>query len=74
MAPVAVELRNGQPASLTVRRKRSVVREITDTWREQGRWWEGEREGEFYLVLTDTGLRLLMHDLAGNKWYVKSVR
>jgi hypothetical protein len=74
MTAVAVELADVLPVRWREGRKARLVREISDTWREQGRWWDGEREGEFFLVLTDVGLRLLMHDLDGNEWYVKPVR
>jgi hypothetical protein len=74
MMPVQVAVQDEKPIGWSIGRRYVEVREVTDVWREQGRWWDGERECEFFLVLTDLGLRLLMHDLPGNEWYVKPVR
>lgn len=47
--------RERQPLLFTWRGQQYRVREVLDTWRDIGAWWEGEAEREYWRVETEDG-------------------
>ncbi len=45
----------GHPSGLDGTRKPVSVRHILDTWRYNGRWWQGEAPRDYYLLELETG-------------------
>jgi hypothetical protein len=73
MPEVAVVARADRPANLIWKKRTLDILEITDHWIEQGRWWEGEAPGEFFLTDTTVGQFLLCRNSHTGKWYAKTI-
>lgn len=74
MPPVTVITMDGKPGHFIWKRRKMSVSEIIDQWRETGRWWDGERARDFYLVNAPSGSFLLMMDIETDSWYAKPVQ
>ena len=54
------------------RGKPREVLEVLDAWTEAGRWWEGEKEANFYrLSLAPAMVAEVMKDPEGGWWLVR---
>lgn len=73
MRAISVSTLGERPAQMTWNRRKLVVDEIIDHWRESGRWWEGEVLCEFFLVHTIRGMFLLCFNPQKSEWYAKPV-
>jgi hypothetical protein len=73
MRPVAVTVREHVPHRMLWQTRPVLFTEISDQWRELGRWWEGEAECEYFLGETARGLFLLCHQLQPDSWHAKPV-
>ncbi len=54
-----------QPEQILVRGCWRRVESIVDRWQETGRWWEGERVRDFFLVETTQGAFVVSQGPAG---------
>jgi cell division septal protein FtsQ len=62
------------PESFSWRGKTYTVRTVLETWKDTGRWWEGEPAKLFYRVETaDNGLWEIYLDTAAQSWHLYKV-
>jgi hypothetical protein len=73
MEVVDVQIKKKVPVSFSYRQKSYDVEQISECWRETGRWWDSEEPAELYEVQTATGRFLLIHQVDSTRWYGKRI-
>jgi hypothetical protein len=74
MHPVKVIVHHNHPFSLMWQQRKLAIEDITDHWREFGRWWDGETTCDYYLSATSRGMFLLCHNIQTDLWQAKHVQ
>ena len=74
MWEVSVNGIEGKRPSMIWRRTTLSILSILDHWIEMGRWWQGQKTAELFLVDTSMGVFLLWHESESEQWYAKPIR
>ncbi len=71
---IEVVSRGGRPVSFRWRGRRYAIRTILETWKDTGRWWEGEGTKVFLRAGGAGGaLWEIYFDTAGATWHLYKV-
>jgi hypothetical protein len=74
MQPIIVRMEKQMLSYMEWKHHILRILEITDHWKETGRWWDHEPPCEFFEVLTATGAYLLGYRESEGQWYGKSIQ
>ncbi|MGI6552561.1 MAG: DUF6504 family protein [Bacillota bacterium] len=71
--PLAVQEKEGIPASFRWNGRRYPVEKIIDAWKDTGCWWENEGSKIFYRVMAQKGVFEIYRDLKKNAWFLYKI-
>lgn len=72
--PIHMQLSEGQPQAFLWRKRRHQVTWVAQRWRVDTEWWEARVWREYYKLVTDTGLLVVVYeDLLVSGWYLQQV-
>jgi hypothetical protein len=69
---IAVQCQEVTPAQFWYQGRRHQVLWIAEQWRVDSEWWREPTWRDYFRVVTDSGLLLLLyHDLLEGQWYLQ---
>lgn len=72
--PIAMQTDEARLVSFMWEGRRHRVRRVARRWRVDVEWWRGRVWRDYYKLLTDTGLLVIVfHDLLDGRWYLQQL-
>jgi hypothetical protein len=72
--PIVMHLQSKKPSDFEWKRRKHRVVWIAKTWRMDWGWWRLRLWRDYYKVVTDTGLLVVVYyDLLDDKWYLQQL-
>ena len=72
--PIVMHLQSKKPSAFEWKKRKHCVVWIAKSWRMDWGWWRLRLWRDYYKLVTDTGLLVLVYyDLLEGKWYLQQL-